>query len=108
MVFSIIVAGGNHRKGAFSILLRMRIEMIDGSKRHVDEVISEIECDDENIEVLWPLALKLRGGLLNCNATFFGSMLLCVGTCKNAWERRIFQFLSWWKSQFIAQKQHRS
>lgn len=52
MVFSIIVAGGNHRKGAFSILLRMRIEMIDGSKRHVDEVISEIECDDENIEVL--------------------------------------------------------
>ena len=57
--------------------------MIDGRKRHMDEVIVEIECDNDKIEALRPLALKLRVILLNRNMSFYGNMLLYIGAHKN-------------------------
>ena len=52
------------------MLLTMHIEIIDGNKRHMDEVIGEIEYDNDNAEVLRHLALKLRCALLSCNIYF--------------------------------------
>ena len=41
VAFATIVVGGDYGKVGFTMLLAMHIEMIDGSKRHVDEVIGE-------------------------------------------------------------------
>ena len=52
------------------MLLTMHIESVGNIKRHLDEVTGEIDFDQGNIEILKPLALKLRTGLLNCDFLF--------------------------------------
>ena len=52
MVLATTFVGGDHRKGAFAMLLTMCIEMTDRRKRHVDEVIGEIDCNNDNVESL--------------------------------------------------------
>ena len=47
-----IETGGDHRKGALTILLTIHIEMMDGAKRCMNELIAEIDHDKNNIEVL--------------------------------------------------------
>ena len=46
-----IVTGGDHSKGVLTMLLTMHIEMMDSAKRHMDELIGEIDYDKDNIEV---------------------------------------------------------
>ena len=44
-----IVTGRDPGKDVLALLLTMSIEMMDGTKRYMDEVIGEIDDDKDNI-----------------------------------------------------------
>ena len=85
-----IVIRGDYGKGAFAMLLTKYVESGGNKKRHLDEVVGEIDSDQDNMGILRPLALKLRTGLLNCNTSFSGIILLCVCAHNVTSERKGF------------------
>ena len=66
-----IIIGEDHGKGDFAMLLTMCAESDSNKKRCLDEVIGDIDSDKDNMDILRPLALKFRTGLLNCNIFFW-------------------------------------
>ena len=85
-----IATGGDHGKGSFTVFLTMHIEMRDVTKRHMDEVIGKIENNQDNVENLRPLGLKLRRIFLNYNVSFCGNILVCVGIHGTTLKRKAF------------------
>ena len=85
-----IVIGGDHGKGTFTILLTMCVEPGVNKKRYLDEVIGEIDSDQDNMDILRPLALKLRTSLLNYDVCFSGNIFMCVGAHNITSERKVF------------------
>ena len=55
-----MVVGSNHKKSTFSILVTLFIQPHDNSKSaYLDKVIREIKSLKDEVEILYPLALKL-------------------------------------------------
>ena len=63
-----IVLGSDHGKGAFTMSLTLCCEMdCARNKLHFDEVVGEVDSSKDEIEILRPLVLKLRDGIIKCS-----------------------------------------
>ena len=63
-----IVVEGDHEKGQFAIILTSCAEFDNEKKRAcLDEVVGEINSTKDDVELLCPLAMKLKKGFLDCN-----------------------------------------
>ena len=90
MLHVAIFIEGDDDKGAFTMLLTMHVESGGNKKRYLDQVTGEIDSDQDNMDILRLLDLKLKTGLLNCNFSFSGNIFMCAGAHNVTSERKVF------------------
>ena len=87
-----IVIGGDHGKGAFTMLMTMHIELANADKAYyLDEVVGKIDSSEDKLDILRPLANKLKDGFLRCNVSqVTGNIPVTIGLHKETNERKVF------------------